>query len=101
MEVKKLQSSIQKRAKCIIKQQSLIIQTSPSQFYLLVLSRRHSQLRFAEVVLVSSTSGQVRVSFDTVSTPRDRNLKVPIAAIYKLKGRDQVAAIKAQILDEQ
>ncbi|ARN74324.1 DUF6491 family protein [Oceanicoccus sagamiensis] len=84
----------------VIDQQSLIIQTGPSQFYLFVLSRRHSQLRFAESILVTSTAGRVKVNFDTVSTPRDPMLKVPIAAMYKLQGREAVAAIKQQILAE-
>ncbi len=84
----------------VIDQQSLIIQTGPSRYYLFVLSRRHSQLRFAESVLVTSTSGRVRVNFDTVSTPRDPMLKVPIGAMYKLQGREEVTAIKEKILGE-
>jgi len=82
----------------VVDERSLIIQTSPSQYYLFVLARRNLQLKFAEGILVSSTSGQVQVNFDTVATSREPMLKTPIAAMYKLKGRDQVAEIKGRIV---
>jgi hypothetical protein len=85
----------------VIDGQSLIIQTSPTHFYLFVLSRRNPQLRFAEGILVSSTAGRVQVNFDTVATVREPMFKTPIAAIYKLDGRAQVTEIKQQIFDDK
>lgn len=85
----------------VIDNQSLIIHTSPTTSYLLILSRPDHNIKFSEAVLVSSTAGSVQSGFDTVSTPRGGTMKTPIKRIYKLQGKEQQQQVKAQILGEK
>jgi len=79
--------------------QSLILQTSPSNYYLIVLQTRASELRFSEAIRISSSGSRVRAGMDTVTVLR-RSVKGPpyrIEKIYRLKGREQVQTIREQI----
>jgi len=82
-----------------VDRQSLIVRTSPSTSYLLVLQRGLPDLNFSKAIALSSTASRVKARFDTVNTidRRFRSIPVAIAKIYKLKGRDQRKQVKAQI----
>ncbi len=84
----------------VVDNQSVIVYTSPATSYLLILMRPDHNLNFAEALLISSTAGRVMARFDTVTTARDRVLKTPIERIYKLKGKEQIAAVRKQIKGE-
>lgn len=83
-----------------IDNRSLIVQTSPRDYYLFVLSVPNPDLRFALGVLITSSVGQVQARFDTVSTPMDPEMRSPIDKIYKLSGQAQVKEVTQQIRGE-
>jgi len=81
--------------------QSLIVQISPSRHYLLILTRPLYDLRFAEVIELSSTGPSIYAKFDCVKV-RTRYcgpdpIGVSIHSIYKLRGKSQVTEAKLQI----
>lgn len=80
-----------------IDNRSLIVQTSPRDYYLFILSVPNPDLRFALTVAITSTAGQVQARFDTVSTPNDLMLRSPIEKIYKLADKDQVNEVTSKI----
>lgn len=86
-----------------IDQQSLIIRTSPSRAYLLVLNRRVPDLRFGHAIQFSSTGSSVHAKFDTVGTlgRYHRGIPANIAKIYKLNGKADRKFVKQQIRGEQ
>lgn len=82
-----------------VDRQSLIVRTSPSKSYLLILQRKLPSLRSNNAIALSSTGSRVHARFDTVQT-FDRhfaNIPVAIAKIYKLEGKEQRKQVKAQI----
>jgi hypothetical protein len=82
-----------------IDNQSFILQTSPSSYYLLILQIPATELRFSESIRISSSGSRVRAGMDTV-TLLGRSIKGPpymIEKIYRLKGREQVQTIREQI----
>ena len=80
--------------------QSLIVQTGPSNYYLLVLSHRMNDLNFAENIALSSTGNRIEAKFDCVRVV-DRactsQIPAPIHTIYRLEGRSGVQEVKDQI----
>lgn len=60
---------------------TLIVWATPFRPYLLELSRRSFDLRFADVIGVTSTAGTVYEKFDDIVVG---GLRYPIKAIYKL-----------------
>lgn len=82
-----------------IDKRSLIVRTSPSTSYLLILQRDLPSLRFNDAIGLSSTGSQVHARFDTVRVFDRHFTSIPVAIskIYKLKGRDQRKQVKAQI----
>lgn len=84
--------------------QSLVVQTSPSKFYLLILRRPLHELRFAEVIELSSTGPSIYAKFDCVKVYSRHCGPDPIAVsihkIYALQGRQQVQVAKQQIKQE-
>ncbi|MEJ2419062.1 MAG: DUF6491 family protein [Exilibacterium sp.] len=87
-----------------VDQQSLIVRTSPSTAYLLVLSRRLHDLRFSEAIAISSTGNLVYAKFDTVTVKNHHfggigSVPVRIAKIYKLKGKEERELVRRQIRD--
>ena len=82
-----------------IDQQSLIVRTSPSTSYLLVLSRRLPELRYSHAIAITSTGSSVYARFDSVRALNRHGINIPvsIAKIYKLKGKKQRKLVRAQI----
>ena len=83
-----------------IDQRSLIVQTSPSTAYLVILDRRLPDLRFSETIAISSTGSFVYANFDTVHARNKFGISIPanIARIYRLKGKAQRHQVREQIL---
>jgi len=84
-----------------IDQRSLIVQTSPSTAYLVILDRRLPDLRFSETIAISSTGSFVYAKFDTVLARNRYGLNIPasILKIYRLEGKEQRHRVRAQILN--
>ncbi len=83
----------------VVDRQSLIIRTSPSTSYLLILQRKLPGIGFNNAIALTSTGSQVHARFDTVQII-DRHasrIPVPIAKIYKLEGREQRKQVKSKI----
>ena len=79
--------------------QSFILQTSPSNYYLIVLQIAVTEERFSESIKISSSGSRVRAGMDTV-TFLGQPIKGPsyrIEKIYRLKDREQVQTIREQI----
>lgn len=80
--------------------QSLIVQTGPSNYYLLVLSHRMDDLNYAESIALSSTGNRIETKFDCVRVV-DRScmaqIPAPIHTIYRLQGRSGIQEVKDQI----
>lgn len=78
--------------------QSLILQTSPSQYYLIVLTYPSDQLMYAEHISISHTGDMVKPGYDKVTVyGSPMHDTYVIEKIYKLKDRDQVNAIREQL----
>ena len=85
----------------VIDQRSLIVRTSPTTAYLVILDRRLPDLRFSETIAISSTGSFVYAKFDTVLA-RNRygiNITANIAKIYRLEGKEQSRRARDQILN--
>jgi hypothetical protein len=78
--------------------QSFILQTSPSQFYLIVLIQPSNDLVFTESISISHTGAMIKPGYDrvTVFGPTKSEPYV-IDKIFKLKDREEAKAIKAQL----
>lgn len=78
--------------------QSLVVQTSPSTFFLIVLSTPAWDLPFTETIGISGLNLSIRPGFDSVIVPgpafTDRYI---INRIYRLENRAQVREIEAQL----
>jgi hypothetical protein len=85
----------------VIDNQSLIVQTGPSNYYLLVLRNKMPDLNVAETILFSSTGTRIVAGMDCVEvvgpTCSPEAIPVVIDTIYKLGGRDDVQRIRRQI----
>ncbi len=83
----------------VVDKRSVIVSTSPSTSYLLILQRNLPGLHFNNAIALTSTGSQIHARFDTVQVV-DRfssRIPVPIAKIYKLDGREQRKQVKSQI----
>lgn len=82
---------------------SIIVDISPSRSYLLIFNREESDFRFTDFLSFSSTGSQILARFDTVRPIRRFNITIPvtIAKIYKLNGRADKKAVRAQIKAQQ
>ena len=85
----------------VIDRQSLIVHSSPSKAYLIILDRRLWDLRFSETIAISSTASSVHAGFDTVRVLNRHGINIParIVKIYRLEGREQRRWVRDQILD--
>jgi hypothetical protein len=84
--------------------QSLIIQTSPGTYYLLVLSVPSSGLPMEmNRIRITNSGSTIREGVDSVIVSTDSHMrdKVPIERIYKLKDREQMKAIKKELQGEK
>lgn len=84
----------------VIDQRSLIVYTSPSRSYLLILDRRLPELPFAERIAVTSTGSTIYSRFDKVHVLDRVGINIPanIVRIYRLDGRQQRQFVEHQIL---
>ena len=81
-----------------IDSRSFILQTAPSQFYLIVLIRHSDQLPFAETISITSTGAVVKPGYDKVTVYGSPQVDTfVIDKIYKLENREQGTAIKEQL----
>ena len=69
----------------VVDRDTLIVWTTPSRPYLIELKRGSPDLRFAQVISVTSTIGATYAKLDSI---RVRGFDYPIEAIYKLS-RDE------------
>jgi hypothetical protein len=85
-----------------IDSQSFVLQTTPSEYYLIVLSSPAVNLPFAESIHISSTGSMVRPGFNNVQVIGDGiDEDYVINKIYKFKDYEQVKSIKAQLSGER
>lgn len=78
--------------------QSFILQTAPSQYYLVVLVRPSDRLRFTEDIGITHTGPMVKPGYDKVTVYNSPYSETYIIyKIYKLKDREEVKAIKEQL----
>lgn len=69
----------------VVDRDTVIVWTTPATAYLLELTRGSPDLRFAEIIGVTSTTGTTYAKLDSV---RVRGWDYPIKAIYKLSRED-------------
>ena len=81
--------------------QSFVLQTSPSDYYLIVLSNRCDRLLFSESIKITDTMGSVRPGFENVIVRGNgfsgTSETCIIDKIYKFKDSKQVKEIEAQL----
>jgi hypothetical protein len=80
-----------------IDSRSLIVEDSPSTYYLIVLRDQVRDLNFSEVISLSSTGTQTMSKFDCVSVERSScfvTTGAPIERIYKLNSREAVNYVR-------
>jgi hypothetical protein len=78
--------------------QSLIIQTSPGTYYLLVLKIPSHELVFRNSIRFSSTGSMIRAGLDDlIIYSAHMRVSYPIDRIFKIKGQKQMLAIKDQL----
>lgn len=81
-----------------VDRQSFVLQTSPSQYYLIVLIRPSEHLVFSESIGISHTGDLVKPGYDRVTVYSSSNTDTyVIDKIFKLKDREEIKAIKAQL----
>jgi hypothetical protein len=79
--------------------QSLIIETSPGDYYLLVLKIPSRELVFQNRIGLSSTGSMVRAGLDDLIIYNDAHMRstYPIDRIFRIKGREQMRAVRDQL----
>ena len=83
----------------MVDNQSFILETGPSKYYLIILQIAVPELPFTESIRITSSGSRIQAGMDTV-TFLGQSVKGPpyvIEKIYRLKDREQVQAIRAQI----
>lgn len=84
-----------------VDQQSLIVQTSPREYYLLVLQIPAPELMFSEDISIYCMGNIIKAGSDYVQFPDyNYNLRYPIARIYRINGPEQMYAIRDQLRDK-
>lgn len=84
-----------------IDSRSFILQTAPSQYYLIVVTHPSDQLPFAETISITSTGAVVKPGYDRVTVYGSPHVDTfVIDRIYKLENREQGTAIKEQLRGE-
>jgi hypothetical protein len=84
--------------------QSLIIETSPGTYYLLILTVPSYSLPMdMNRIRITNSGSTIREGVDSVIVPTGGHMsdKVPIERIYKLKDREQMTAITKQLQGEK
>lgn len=84
-----------------IDSQSLIVETGPSRFYLLILNHPMRDLNYAESIAISATGNRIEAKFDCVEAigPQCTGGDIPAAInrIYRLDDRESVSYAKDRI----
>ena len=82
-----------------IDNQSFILQTRPSKYYLIVLQEPATEMPFSESIRISSSGSRVRAGLDRVTFLRQSGTRQPytIEKIYRLEDREQVRTIREQL----
>jgi len=82
--------------------QSFVLQVSPSEYYLVVLSSQAPKLPFAEHIRIDSTNNMVRPGYNNVFI-RSSGMteEYIINRIYRFKDYKQVQDIEAQLTGEK
>jgi hypothetical protein len=76
--------------------QSFVLQTGPSTYYLIVLIRPSTELLFTETIKISNTGAVVKPGFDRVTVYQAGSpVDYTINKIYKFKDYEQVKEIRA------
>jgi hypothetical protein len=84
-----------------IDRQSFILQTGPSDYYLVVLRRPSNELMFTENIAISTTGSSVRSGLDKVTVSQSGMTETYIInKIYKLKDSQQARDIEKQLTGE-
>jgi hypothetical protein len=83
--------------------QSLIIETSPGNYYLIVLKIRAPELVFRNRIRFSSTGSMIRAGLDDVIISNGAHMRssYPIERIYRIKGSEKMRAIRDQLTGEK
>jgi hypothetical protein len=83
----------------VVDNQSLIIETGPGNYYLLVLSIPSPELVFRHAIRISTTGSMIRAGLDDVIVYVSSHMKssYPIDRIYRIRGTAQMRAIKDQL----
>ena len=81
--------------------QSLLINTSPSRSYLVILKGKSHDLQFAESIELTTTGPTVHAKFDCVKVKLENCSHAPIpisiSRIYRLHGKEDITQAKQQI----
>jgi hypothetical protein len=81
-----------------VDKQSFVLQTSPSDYYLIVLTSPSDHLLFSEVIGINATGAVVKPGYNTVFVKGSAFEETYIInKIYKFKDPSQVKAIKDQL----
>jgi hypothetical protein len=81
-----------------VDQQSLIVQTSPREYYLLVLQIPAPELKFSEYISIYGMGNVIKSGSDYIQFPDyNVNLRYPIVRIYRINGPEQASAIRDQL----
>jgi hypothetical protein len=85
-----------------IDKQSLILQTSPSTYYLLVLKIPSPELLFRNRIILSSMGDMIRAGLDDVILYGGGHIRAsyPIDRIYWIRGTEQMRAIRDSLTGE-
>jgi hypothetical protein len=84
-----------------VDQRSLIVQTSPREYYLLVLQTPAPELMFSEDISIYCMGNVIKAGSDSIQFPDyNNNLRYPIARIYRINGPEQMHAIRDQLRGE-
>jgi hypothetical protein len=77
---------------------SFILQTAPSRFYLVVLTRPSDRLLFTETISISHTGAMVKPGYDKVTVYGAPSTETfVISKIYRFENREQANAVKKQL----
>jgi hypothetical protein len=78
--------------------QSIILQTGPSDYYLIVLLQPSHSLVFSEAIGISDTRDMIKSGFDNVVVEDSAGTNSYIIhKIYKLENRQQAKEIKKRL----
>jgi hypothetical protein len=85
-----------------VDKQSFVLQTSPSDYYLIVLSNPSDKIMFAETIKIADTNAMVKPGYNNVIVKGNGFTDTYIInKIYKFKDSAQIKTITAQLTGEK